>query len=43
MAAIAVMLLGENSREVTAQVKRRVAEIQREMPPGITLVGFRGL
>lgn len=40
VAAIAVMLLGENSREVTDRVKQRMAEIQREMPPGITLVGF---
>ncbi len=40
VAAIAVMLLGENSRVVTQRVKARVAEIQREVPPGIRLVGF---
>jgi len=40
VAAIAVMLLGANSREVTERVKQRVAELQREMPAGITLVGF---
>ncbi|MEW6278141.1 MAG: CusA/CzcA family heavy metal efflux RND transporter [Candidatus Eremiobacterota bacterium] len=40
VAAIAVMLIGENSRTVTRRVKERVAEIQREMPPGVTLVGF---
>ncbi|MBI3946017.1 MAG: efflux RND transporter permease subunit [Armatimonadetes bacterium] len=40
VAAIAVMLMGENSRTVTQRVKERVAEIQKEMPPGIRLVGF---
>ncbi|MBM3499521.1 MAG: efflux RND transporter permease subunit, partial [Armatimonadetes bacterium] len=40
VAAIAVMLMGANSRTVTEAVKERVAEIQREMPPGIRLVGF---
>ncbi len=40
VSAIAVMLMGENSRTVTAQVKQRVAEIQKQMPPGIRLVGF---
>jgi heavy metal efflux system protein len=40
VAAIAVMLMGENSRTVTERVKERVAEIQKEMPPGIKLVGF---
>ena len=40
VAAIAVMLMGENSRTVTHRVKERVAEIQKEMPPGIRLVGF---
>ena len=40
VAAIAVMLMGENSRTVTERVKARVAEIQKEMPPGIRLVGF---
>lgn len=40
VAAIAVMLLGENSRTVTESVKKRVAEIQKQMPPGVTLTGF---
>lgn len=40
VAAIAVMLLGENSREVTRRVKERVAELQKEMPAGVRLVGF---
>ena len=40
VAAIAVMLMGENSRTVTQRVKERVAEVQKEVPPGIQLVGF---
>ena len=40
VAAIAIMLIGENSREVTQRVKARVAELQREMPAGVHLVGF---
>ena len=40
VAAIAVMLMGENSREVTQRVKERVAELQKEVPPGVRLVGF---
>ena len=40
VAAIAVMLMGENSRTVTERVKERVAEIQGELPSGIKLVGF---
>jgi len=40
VAAIAVMLMGENSRTVTQRVKERVAELQKEMPPGIHLAGF---
>lgn len=40
VAAIAVMLMGENSREVTRRVKERVVELQKEMPPGVRLVGF---
>ncbi len=40
VAAIAVMLMGENTRTATMRVKERVAEVQKEMPPGITLVGF---
>lgn len=38
--AIAVMLMGENSRTVTERVKARVAEIQKQMPEGVKLVGF---
>lgn len=38
--AIAVMLMGENSRTVTQKVKERVAEIQKQMPEGVKLVGF---
>ncbi|MBX3172339.1 MAG: efflux RND transporter permease subunit [Candidatus Eremiobacteraeota bacterium] len=40
VAAIAVMLMGQNSREVTRRVKERVAELQKEVPPGVRLVGF---
>lgn len=40
VAAIAVMLMGENTRSTTQRVKERVAEIQSEMPKGIRLVGF---
>ena len=40
VAAIAVMLVGENSRTVTQRVKERVAEIQTELPPGVRLEGF---
>jgi cobalt-zinc-cadmium resistance protein CzcA len=40
VAAIAVMLMGENSRVVTHRVKERVAEIQKEVPKGIHLEGF---
>lgn len=40
VAAIAVMLFGENSRTVTQRVKERIAEIQRELPDGVRLVGF---
>ena len=40
VAAIAVMLVGENSRTVTQRVKERVAEIQTELPQGVHLVGF---
>lgn len=40
VAAIAVMLLGENSRTVTQRVKERMAELQDELPPGVRLVGF---
>lgn len=40
VAAIAVMLMGENTHSVTERVKERVAEIQEEMPKGVKLVGF---
>jgi heavy metal efflux system protein len=40
VAAIAVMLIGENSRTVTQRVKERIAELQREVPQGVKLVGF---
>lgn len=40
VAAIAVMLVGENSRTVTQSVKERVDEIQSELPRGVKLVGF---
>jgi cobalt-zinc-cadmium resistance protein CzcA len=40
VAAIALMLMGENSRTVTERVKARVAELQREMPAGVRLTGF---
>lgn len=40
VAAIAVMLMGQNSREVTQRVKERVAELQKEVPAGVHLVGF---
>lgn len=40
VAAIAVMLMGENTRTATERVKERVDEIRREMPKGIELVGF---
>lgn len=40
VAAIAVMLMGENTRTATERVKERISEIQKEMPEGIKLVGF---
>lgn len=40
VAAIAVMLVGENSRTVTQRVKQRVEEIRTELPPGVELVSF---
>jgi len=40
VAAIAVMLMGENTRTVTQRVKERLHEIQKEMPAGIRLDGF---
>jgi cobalt-zinc-cadmium resistance protein CzcA len=40
VAGITMLLLGENSRTVVHQVKERLAEIQKQMPPGIRLTGF---
>lgn len=40
VAAIAIMLIGENSRTVTQRVKERVAELRHEMPRGVQLVAF---
>ncbi|MBI5532206.1 MAG: efflux RND transporter permease subunit [Deltaproteobacteria bacterium] len=34
---VVMMLLGANSRDVVHAVKRRVAEIQRELPPGVLI------
>ncbi|MBV6458647.1 MAG: Cobalt-zinc-cadmium resistance protein CzcA [Fimbriimonadaceae bacterium] len=40
VAAIAVMLMGENTRTATQLVKARLEEIRKEMPEGIRLDGF---
>jgi cobalt-zinc-cadmium resistance protein CzcA len=37
---IVMMLKGENSNQVIARVKERVAEIQKSLPPGITIKPF---
>jgi len=37
---VAMMLLGENSRTVTEQVERKVAEIQKTLPEGVTIEPF---
>ncbi len=34
---IVMMLVGANSRDVVAAVKRRVAEVQAELPPGVLI------
>ncbi len=34
------MLVGENALDVTERVKARVAEIQRDLPPGVTIRPF---
>lgn len=34
---LVMMLIGENSREVVGRVSERIAEIQKTMPPGVTL------
>ena len=33
----ALMLMGENSRVVTQRVKERLAEVQKTLPPGVTI------
>ena len=40
VAAIAVMLMGENTRTTTQRVKDRIEEIKSELPEGIKLQGF---
>jgi cobalt-zinc-cadmium resistance protein CzcA len=37
VSGIVMMLLGSNSRTVVNDVKAKVAEIQRELPPGVTI------
>jgi cobalt-zinc-cadmium resistance protein CzcA len=37
---VALMLLGENSRTVTAAVKAKLAEIQPTLPPGVSIEPF---
>lgn len=37
VAGTVMMLLGSNSRDVVHAVKRRVDEIRRELPPGVTI------
>ena len=34
---LVMMLIGENSRKVVAGVKERIAEIQKTLPPGVTI------
>ncbi len=31
------MLVGENALDVTRRVKQRLAEIQKDLPPGVTI------
>ncbi len=40
VSGIAMMLKGGNARIVTERVKERVAEIQRTLPPGVSIVPF---
>lgn len=37
---IAMMLKGENGREVTARVRERLAEVGRALPPGVSIRPF---
>jgi Cu/Ag efflux pump CusA len=37
VAGITMMLLGQNSRDVTIAVRKRVEEIQDELPPGVVI------
>lgn len=40
VAGIAMMLKGANSRTVVEQIKERVAQIQKSLPPGVELIPF---
>lgn len=40
VAGIVMMLKGENSRTVVENVKQRIAEVQRSLPPDVQLVPF---
>lgn len=40
VAGIAMMLKGANSRTVVEQIKERVAQIQKSLPPGVQLIPF---
>lgn len=40
VAGIAMMLKGENSRTVVEQIKQRIVEIQKTLPPGVELIPF---
>jgi cobalt-zinc-cadmium resistance protein CzcA len=40
MSGIVMMLRGENSREVVRQVREKVAEINRSLPPGVKLSAY---
>jgi cobalt-zinc-cadmium resistance protein CzcA len=40
VAGIAIMLIGENARDVVARVKRRIEQIRQTLPKGIELIPF---
>ena len=40
VAGIAMMLKGANSRTVVEQIKERVSQIQKSLPPGVQLIPF---
>lgn len=40
VAGIAMMLKGANSRTVVEQIKERIAQIQKSLPPGVELIPF---